>query len=134
MSWPYNTSSGVFLFPRELSGQTKAELQFIRDITGHLSLWTPKCIQSWLASLGHEDWGTIFRNNGIEGLDLMDLDADNLRNIGIDDITTCMRLIIGIRDVYTRPLAHQLWEEDRGRKDAATYWERAQALIVQSRV
>lgn len=105
--------------------------QFTQDNTGHLALWTPSCVREWLYSEQQFTWGDTFLENGINGLDLIDMNEDDLRSMNISDVDACLALIISVRDVYTRPLAHKLWLEDGGNEDAREYWSRAQALMIE---
>ncbi|PHH84308.1 hypothetical protein CDD83_2172 [Cordyceps sp. RAO-2017] len=77
------------------------------DTSDSVKHWDEDRVGEYLTSIGCGDYEKIFKKNHINGENLLELDKEVLREMGIDKVGDRVRLFLGIKRLRTRAYANQ---------------------------
>jgi len=90
-------SAAVIEQPKSKSGTTIME-------------WTPEDVADWLSNNGGDEYASAFKNQGVGGAALVELDEDALREIGIHHFGIRKRIAKAIRTLAVD--ARRVWRQE----------------------
>lgn len=111
------------------------EHHFITAHASSIKAWTPAALSHHLHSMsGRDDWEQVARAGELRGRDVMvftraDVVAAGVADVGAD-VDGFLRMLITLRDMFTRPIAHLVARRAGSPNDATRNWALAQTLLL----
>lgn len=69
--------------------------------------WSEESVCEWVRSINCAEYEQLFRQNHINGENLLEMDKHVLKEIGIDKVGDRVRLFLGIKKLRTKAYANQ---------------------------
>jgi len=103
---PTRRAPAVPLPSQSFASPTESDFSDL-DGPDSVKTWDEERVCDYLRSVKCADYEKLFRKNHINGENLLEMDKDVLKEMGIDKVGDRVRLFLGIKKLRTRAYANQ---------------------------
>ena len=102
-----NNMAAAAATSQSYASPTNSDFSHEDDGPDSVRYWDEQKVCEYLRSVKCGDYETLFRQNHINGENLLELDKDVLKEMGIDKVGDRVRLFLGIKKLRTQAYANQ---------------------------
>lgn len=99
-------AQNVSMSNQQLASPTESEFSDSVDAPDSARNWDEQRVCDWLHTVNSGQYEKAFRRNNINGENLLELDKEGLKEIGVEKIGDRVRLFVGIKALRTKAYAN----------------------------